>query len=221
MPQQRIVVAGGHGKIASHFIRMSAARGDVPVALVRRAEHTDEVASWGAQPEVLDLENATLDEVARVVTGATAVIFAAGAGPGSGVARKDSVDRGAAVLLADASERAGVRRFIQISAFGAGEPVAAGADETWTAYIEAKSAAEEDLRIRPGLDWTILRPGLLTDDEPTGAVSLTRPPLARGSVTRADVAAVLIALLDAPATAGMTLMLTEGSTPIADAVVAL
>ncbi len=221
MPQQRIVVAGGHGKIASHFIRMAAARGDVPVALIRRPEHADEVASWGAQPEVLDLESATVDEVARVVTGATAVIFAAGAGPGSGAARKDTVDRGASVLLADAAEKAGVRRFIQISAFGAGEPVPADADDTWTAYVKAKTAAEEDLRARTGLDWTILRPGLLTDDEPTGAVSLTRPPLERGSVTRADVAAVLIALLDAPATAGLTLMLTEGSAPIADAVVAL
>ncbi len=221
MPQQRIVVAGGHGKIASHFIRMSAARGDLPVALIRRSEHADEVASWGAEPEVLDLESATVDEVARVLTGATAVIFAAGAGPGSGAARKDSVDRGASVLLADAAERSGVRRFIQISAFGAWEPAPAGSDETWTAYIEAKSAAEDDLRSRTELDATILRPGLLTDDKATGAVTLTQPPLARGSVTRADVAAVLIALLDAPATAGMTLMLTEGSTPIVDAVVAL
>ena len=145
-------------------------------------------------------------------------MFAAGAGPGSGPARKDTVDRAAAVLLADGAERAGLRRFLQISAFGAGEPVAADRDETWAAYMAAKTAAEEDLRARAALDWTILRPGLLTDDPATGMVTLSRPPLDRDEVTRADVAAVLAALLGARASFGATLLLTEGDTPVAKAV---
>lgn len=218
MPVQRVVIAGGHGKIAHHLIEILTARGDHAVALIRKQEHADEVAAWGATPVVLDLESAPAAEVAAALADATAVVFAAGAGPGSGAARKDSVDRGAAVLLADAAELAGVRRYVQISSFGAGEPVPAGADETWTAYITAKTAAEDDVRPREQLDTTILRPGLLTDDAATGRVTLSQPPLAKGEVTRADVAAVVAELLDSPATIGMTLMLTGGSTSIADSI---
>ena len=217
MPKNTVVIAGGHGQIAHHLIEALAARGDDAVALIRNPDHSAEVAGWGARPEVLDLETATVDDVAAVLRGATAAVFAAGAGPDSGPARKDTVDRGAAVLLAQAAEQAGVRRFVQISAFGAGSPAPADAGETWIAYIDAKTAAEDDLRTRD-LDATILRPGLLTDDAPTGRIALTEPPLERGSVTRADVAAVVVALLDAPATAGKTLMLTEGSVSIVDAV---
>ncbi|WP_068273683.1 SDR family oxidoreductase [Aldersonia kunmingensis] len=217
----RIVIAGGHGQIARHLIRLLADRGDEAIGLIRNPDHGDEVARWGGQPRVLDLEQVGLDEVTPAVTGADAVVFAAGAGPGSGPARKDTVDRAASVLLADAAEQTHVRRFIQISAFGAGEEPDEQLDETWQAYVRAKTAAEEDLRRRSGLDSTILRPGRLIDDEPTGRVALTEPPLERGNVTRADVAAVIVALLDAPASVGKTLVLTSGDTTIADAVAAL
>ncbi|KAA0023805.1 SDR family oxidoreductase [Antrihabitans cavernicola] len=219
MPKHTVVIAGGHGKIAHHLIERLTARGDDSVALIRNPDHSAEVARWGARPAVIDLESSSPDEVAAVLDGATAVVFAAGAGPNSGVARKDSVDRGAAVLLAQAAEKAGVRRFLQISSFGAGEPAPADSGETWKAYIDAKTAAEEDLRTRD-LDATILRPGGLTDDAATGKVALSEPPLERGSIPRDDVAAVLVALLDASATAGKTLMVTEGSTPIAESVAA-
>ncbi|MCX5045549.1 SDR family oxidoreductase [Aldersonia sp. NBC_00410] len=217
----RIVIAGGHGQIARHLIGLLAADGHEAVGLIRNPEHGDEVARWGGQPRLLDLEHADVSEVTPAVTGSDAVVFAAGAGPGSGTKRKDTVDRAGSVLLANAAEQAGVRRFIQISAFGAGAPVDEKLDETWQAYIRAKTAAEEDLRRRRTLDATILRPGRLTDDDPTGLVTLTKPPAERGDVTRADVAAVIVALLDAPATVGKTLMLTAGDTPIADAIAAL
>ncbi|MEV1179309.1 NAD(P)H-binding protein, partial [Nonomuraea sp. NPDC049784] len=142
-------------------------------------------------------------------------VFAAGAGPGSGAARKDTVDRAASVLLADAAERAGVRRFIQISSMGAGKPPRGG-DEVWAAYIEAKTEAEEDLRARD-LDWTILRPGRLTDEPGTGLVRLS-PEVPPGSVPRDDVAALIVALLEAPSTARQILELVSGETPIADLV---
>ncbi|WP_127781614.1 SDR family oxidoreductase [Rhodococcus sp. X156] len=217
----RVVIAGGHGKIAQHLLRLLAERGDDAVALIRNPAHIGDISDLGADAVVLDLESADVAQVAEVLQGADAVVFAAGAGPGSSIERKDTVDRAGSVLLADGAEQAGVRRFVQVSSFGAGEPVPEGTDEVFTAYLAAKTAAEDDLTRREGLDWTVLRPGGLTDEGPTGLVALTSPPLEPGQVPRADVAAVLLALLDTPATAGHTLMLTSGDTPIADAVQAV
>lgn len=191
------------------------------LSIIRNPGHAADVRDTGAGPVVCDLESATADEVADHLTGADAVVFAAGAGPGSGVARKDTVDRGAAVLAADAAERAGVRDFVQISAMGAGEPPAPGRDEVWEAYIRAKGEAEDDLRRRDALDWLILRPGRLTDDPPTGLVALAEPPIGHGAVTRDDVAAVIAALLDAGDVRRHTLDLLNGATRIEDAVAAL
>ncbi|WP_027498740.1 NAD(P)-binding oxidoreductase [Rhodococcus sp. 114MFTsu3.1] len=221
MTDRRVVIAGGHGKIAQHLIQVLTARGDRAVALIRNPHHVDAVTALGALPEVVDLENASVEDVAALLHDADAVVFAAGAGPSGGVERKDTVDRAASVLLADAAEKAGVARFVQISSFGAGEPVADDAEDTWKAYIAAKTAAEEDLKSRQKLDWTILRPGGLTDDDPSGHVTLTAPPLERGTVPRADVAAVIAALIDTPAAAGKTLMLTSGDVTVEDAVSAV
>jgi uncharacterized protein YbjT (DUF2867 family) len=213
----RVVIAGGHGKIALLLERLLAQRGDQAVGLIRNPAHADEVSAAGGVAAVADLEAASADEVAALLDGADAVVFAAGAGPGSGASRKDTVDRGASVLLADAAGRAGVRRFVQISGMGVDQPPAPGTDEVWAAYLVAKAAAEDDLRARD-LDWTILRPGGLTDEAGTGQVRLAPPSLPRGQVPRADVAAVILALLDTPATAGQTLDLISGDTPIPDAV---
>lgn len=218
MTDRRVVIAGGHGKIAQHLIEVLTAQGDRAVALIRNPDHTSAVAALGALPEVIDLETSTADQVAEVLHDADAVVFAAGAGPKGGIERKDTVDRGAAVLLADAAEKAGVARFLQVSSFGAGEPVADDAEDTWKAYIAAKTAAEEDLKARTKLDWTILRPGGLTDDDGAGHITLSEPPLSRGTIPRADVAAVIAALLESPAAVGKTLMLTSGDTSIEDAV---
>ncbi|MGH3120681.1 MAG: NAD(P)H-binding protein, partial [Streptosporangiaceae bacterium] len=150
----RVVIAGGHGKIALLLERLLAGRGDQAVGLIRNPAHVGDVQKAGAEAVECDLEAVSADDVAALLSGADAVVFAAGAGPGSGVPRKDSVDRGASVLMADAAERAGVRRFVQISSMGAGQPPGPDRDEVWAAYITAKSAAEDDLRSR-GLDWTI------------------------------------------------------------------
>lgn len=217
MTDRRIVIAGGHGKIAQHLIQVLTAQGDLAVALIRNPEHTNAVAALGALPEVVDLETASAADVAALLHDADGVVFAAGAGASGGVERKDTVDRGASVLLADAAEKAGVARFVQVSSFGAGEPVADDAEDSWKAYIEAKTAAEDDLKARTALEWTILRPGGLTDDDPTGKITLSTPPLEKGTVPRADVAAVIAALLETPSAAGKTLMLTSGDTTIEDA----
>jgi uncharacterized protein YbjT (DUF2867 family) len=213
----RVVIAGGHGKIALLLERLLAGRGDQAVGLIRNPAHVAGVQQAGAEAVVCDLEAASADDVAALLSGADAVVFAAGAGPGSGVPRKDSVDRGASVLMADAAGRAGVRRFVQVSSMGAGQPPGRDGDEVWTAYITAKTAAEDDLRSRD-LDWTILRPGGLTDAPPADRVRLAAPPVPRGSIPRADVAGVIVALLDNPGSRHLTLELVSGDSPIDEAV---
>jgi uncharacterized protein YbjT (DUF2867 family) len=213
----RVVIAGGHGKIALLLERLLVQRGDQAVGLIRNPGQVGDVEATGAEAVVIDLEAASVDDVTGLLDGADAAVFAAGAGPGSGAARKDTVDRAASALLAQAAERAGARRFAQISSVGAGQPPAAGSDEVFAAYITAKTAAEEDLRRRE-LDWTILRPGGLTDDPGAGRVRLAASPVPFGRVSRADVASVIAALLDEPGTSGQTLELVGGDTPIGEAV---
>jgi len=219
----RIVIAGAHGQIARRLGRLLAGRGDTVVGIVRNPDHTTDLTADGVDPVVLDLEQASADQVTDVVRGADAVVFAAGGGPDSGVARKDTVDRGAAVLLADAAEAAGVRPYLLVSSIGA-DSVADGAvpegmDDGFVAYLRAKLAAEQDVLPRTGLDTTVLRPVTLTDDPGVGTVELA-PHVEHGEVTRDDVAAVLVALLDHPAP-GVVVELNGGSTPIDEAVAAL
>ncbi|NYH53346.1 MULTISPECIES: SDR family oxidoreductase [Nocardiopsis] len=216
----RIVIAGGHGKIALRLARQLADRGDEPVALIRNPDHSQDVVAAGAEPVVIDLEKATVTELAEKVMNADGVVFAAGAGPGSDAARKETVDHKAAVLTADAASLAGTRRLVQVSAINVDEPVPEGTDPrgAWAAYVEAKRAADADLRERGlELDWTILRPGRLTDDPGTGRVALGSD-VERDSVTREDVASVIVALLDEPGTVGKVLNLVNGETPVVEAV---
>ncbi|MER5901971.1 NAD(P)H-binding protein [Streptomyces mirabilis] len=207
----RIVIAGGHGQIALRLERLLAARGDEVAGIIRRAEQGDDLRAAGAEPVLCDLESASVEEVAAHLQGADAAVFAAGAGPGSGPARKETVDRGAAVLFADAAERARVRRHVVVSSMGA-DPAHPG-DDVFDLYLRAKGEADEYVRGRTSLEWTILRPGSLIDDAGTGLVRL-EASTGRGAVPRDDVAAVLAELVETPATAGLTLELISGSTPI-------
>lgn len=209
----KIVIAGGHGKIARIVERHLAARGDDVVGLIRNPGHADDVRAEGAEPVLFDLESGTVEELAAIVRGADGVVFAAGAGPGSGAPRKDTVDRGGAVLLADAAEAAGVPRYVLVSAIGADRGGEGIEDEVYAAYMDAKRAADEDLMGRP-LGWTVLRPGRLTDEPGTGNVTMARHT-GPGSVPREDVARVVIAALDDPATAGLVAELVAGPTRVA------
>lgn len=211
----RIVIAGGHGQIALRLERLLSAGGHEVAGIIRRPEQGDDLRAAGAEPVVLDLETASVEMVAAVLQGADAAVFAAGAGPGSSVDRKDSVDRAAAVLFADAAERAGVRRYVVVSSMGA--DATHKGDDVFDAYLRAKGAADDTVRARTALDWTILRPGSLTNDAGKGLVRL-EAHTGRGMVPRDDVAAVLAELLDTPATAGLTLELISGSTPLSVAV---
>lgn len=211
----RIVIAGGHGQIALRLERLLASRGDEVVGLVRRTGQEADLRAAGAEAALCDLESASVDEVAALLEGADAAVFAAGAGPGSGADRKNTVDRDAAVLFADAAERAGVRRYVVVSSMGA-DPAHEG-DEIFDAYLRAKGEADASVRGRRSLDWTILRPGMLTDDAGTGLVRL-EASTGRGPIPRDDVAAVLAELVDSSATAELTLELISGSTPVSVAV---
>lgn len=211
----RIVIAGGHGQIALRLEKLLAARGDEVAGIIRKAEQSADLREAGAEPIVLDLESASVEEVASHLQGADAAVFAAGAGPGSGTDRKDTVDKGAAVLFADAAVRAGVRRFLVVSSMGA-DPQHKG-DEIFDVYLRAKGAADEYVRGLDALDWTILRPGMLTNDAGNGQVRL-EAHTGRGPIPRDDVAAVLAELLDTPATHGLTLELISGSAPVSVAV---
>ncbi|MFD5841194.1 SDR family oxidoreductase [Streptomyces chartreusis] len=211
----RIVIAGGHGQIALRLEKLLAARGDEVAGIIRKAEQSADLREAGAEPVVLDLESASVEEVTSHLQGADAAVFAAGAGPGSGTDRKDTVDKGAAVLFADAAVRAGVRRFLVVSSMGA-DPQHKG-DEIFDVYLRAKGAADEYVRGLDALDWTILRPGMLTNDAGNGQVRL-EAHTGRGPIARDDVAAVLAELLDTPATHGLTLELISGSAPVSVAV---
>ncbi len=212
----RVVVAGGHGRIALLLAEILAAGGHHIDALIRNPLHADDIRAAGANPVLCDLESAGVDEVVRLLTGADAAVFAAGAGPGSSAERKHTVDRGAAVLLASAAEHAGARRFVQISSMGVESAPDPARGEVWAAYLTAKAAAETDLQTRD-LDWTILRPGMLSDESPTGRVRLARS-VPRAAVSRADVAAVVAELLVSGARVHEIVEVIGGDTDIAAAV---
>jgi len=210
----RVVIAGGHGKIALILERLLADAGHEPIAIIRNPDHRDDIDATGAAAVVLDLEEASVDEVGQVLKNADAAVFAAGAGPGSSAARKFTVDRDAAILLADAAEAAGVPRLVVISAIGT-DRFDPASDDVFQLYLRAKSEADASVRGRD-LDWTIVRPGSLTNEPGTGRVlaGLTVP---RGSIPRADVAATIAALLETGAASRTQFELVSGDDPIAEA----
>jgi uncharacterized protein YbjT (DUF2867 family) len=214
----RVAIAGGHGQIALRLARVLAARGDEAVGLIRNPAHAHDVEQAGAEPAVVDLEQASEDEVAKAIEGADAVVFAAGAGPGSGPARKRTVDYGGAVKLIEVAKLNDISRYVMVSAIGAGNPE--GWSEEMRPYYGAKADADRELQ-ESGLDYTIVRPGRLTDGPGTGLIEAA-PELGRGGeIPREDVAAVLLACLDDPSTVGKTFAVLSGGTPIADALAAL
>jgi uncharacterized protein YbjT (DUF2867 family) len=212
-------IVGGHGKVAQQLMRILYDRGDDFVGIVRDPDQAEDVYRFGGEGLLLDIETADIEQLAEAFAGRDGVVFTAGAGAGSTIERKRTVDYGGSVKSAEAAERAGVRRFVQVSAIGVDAPLADDAEPVWAAYVAAKRDADTELR-RRDLDWTILRPGALTFDEGTGLVTLA-DSVERGSVSREDVAAVIAACLDDPRTVGHTWELVGGDTPIAAAIDAL
>lgn len=213
----QVVIAGGHGKIALELTRLLDARGDRVRSLIRNPDHRDEVAAAGAEPVVCDLETENGERVAVAVGAADAVVFAAGAGPGSGSARKETMDYGGAVKLIEAAKANGIDRYVMISSTGA-DPERGG-EETIDVYRRAKGRADREL-VASGLAYTIVRPGLLTDEPGSGRIRASAS-IERGAIPRADVAATIAAALREPAAVDKTFELIGGETEIEAAVAAL
>ncbi len=212
----KVAIVGGHGKIAQLLITALVERGHQPVALVRKPEQTAALEALGAQTAMLDIEADDAARFAEVFAGADAVVFAAGGGGDGDIDRKKSVDLGGSLKSIEGATAAGVTRFVQISAISVDAELPEDTEPVWRAYVEAKRDADTALR-GSDLDWTIIRPGGLTDDPATDSVALA-PDLERGEVTRADVAAVIAACLEDPRTIGRQWTLTEGDQTIAEAI---
>lgn len=211
-----VVIAGGHGKIGLQLGKLLAERGDRVRGLIREPAQADDLVAGGVEPVLCDLEADA--DVAGAIEGAAAIVFAAGAGPGSGAERKRTLDYGGAVKLIEAASAQGTRRYVMVSAMGAADPPAAGG-EVFGEYLRAKAEADRALEASE-LDYTIVRPGMLTDDPPSGRVAIG-DRLARGEIPRADVVDVLAAVLPAHNTIGKTFELVSGETPVEEAVAAL
>jgi uncharacterized protein YbjT (DUF2867 family) len=208
-----IAIAGGRGKIAVHLTRRLSARGETVVGLIRNPDRADDVRAAGGEPRQCDLERASVPEIASAVTGASAVVFAAGAGPGSGAERKLTMDRDGAIKLLQAAEAVGVPRYLMISSVGAENPP--DGDDVFSVYLRAKAQADAALQASD-LAWTIVRPGRLTDEPGAERVRIDLEPF-RGEVPRADVAAVLGELLGRTSAARRILYVNAGDTPVAQA----
>jgi nucleoside-diphosphate-sugar epimerase len=213
----KIVIAGGHGKIALALERLLADADHDVRGLIRNPEHEADLRAAGAEPVLADLEALDVDELTTLIGSADAIVFAAGAGPGSGPQRKWTLDYAGAVKLMEVARRNGIDRYVIVSAMGA-DPEAAD-DGGFGTYLRAKGQADKKL-IESGLAFTIVAPGGLTDEPGTGRVSAGLH-LDRGQIPRADVASVIAAVLATPSTAGLVFDLVSGDTPIADAISAL
>ncbi|SFC64826.1 Putative NADH-flavin reductase [Nocardioides terrae] len=212
----RIAIVGAHGQVARHLVDRLASGGHQPVGLVRNPAHRAELEGRGAEVRMLDIEQADIDTFASAFEGCDAVVFAAGGGPDGNKERKRTVDLEGSLKSIEGARRAGIDRLVQVSAIGVDDPLSDDLGEVWRAYVEAKRDADAALRAS-GLRWTIIRPGRLTDEPPTGRISLGED-VDRGDVTRADVAAVLAAVLDDEGTVGRQWDVVNGDVPIEDAV---
>ncbi|MGH3594786.1 MAG: SDR family oxidoreductase [Mycobacterium sp.] len=219
----RIVVIGGHGKVALHLARILTERGDEVTSVFRNPDHTDDVAATGARAVVVDIEAMDTEALADLLAGHQAVVFSAGAGGGN-PARTYAVDRDAAIRVIDAAKQASVRRFVMVSYFGAGPDHGVPQNNSFYPYAEAKAAADAHLRASD-LDWTVLGPGRLTLEPATGRIALgpessKGPGSSNGEVSREDVARVAAAALDDDSTIGRTIDFNNGDLPIAQALAA-
>jgi uncharacterized protein YbjT (DUF2867 family) len=210
----KVLVAGAHGKTARRLVRMLVEDGHEVRGLVRNEKQMPDVEADGADPLLVDLEEEGVGAVGRAVDGCDAVIFAAGAGPGSGAARKETMDYGGAVKLVEAAEQHNARRYLMLSSMGAGDPE--GGSEAMRPYLRAKARADERLQ-ESGLDYTIIRPGSLTDEEEAGRIEAEESLGRRGEISRADVARTFAEALEAKNTYRKTFEILAGNTPIREA----
>ena len=220
MAGRTVAIIGGHGKIAQLLTKQLVQEGDQVRSIVRNPAHSEELRALGAEPVTADIEIMDARNLAPALKGCDAVVFAAGAGPGSGARRKRTVDYGGSILSQQAALEAGVPRFVQISAISVKRAIDPAAGDVWREYVRAKKDADKRLR-RTALKWTILRPGLLTDDPGTGLIAaalfLPHELASGGQIPRADVATSIVATLNLDSTIRKEIDIVSGDTPIVEA----
>lgn len=214
-----IVIVGGHGKVALLLARALHGQGHEVRSLIRRPEQSADVEGTGAVPYLLDIERSDVDDFVEAFADADAVVFSAGGGPDGNADRKRTVDLEGSLKSIEAAKRTGIARFVQVSAIGVDEPLPEGTDPVWRAYVEAKRDADAALR-DSGLDWTVVRPGGLTDGPATDRIRVGKR-LPGGRIARADVAALIVAVLQADSTIGAQFEVTSGDRTISDAIATL
>ena len=212
-----VAIAGAHGQIARRLARLLVERGGAVRGLIRNPAHADDLRADGSEPVVIDLESASTAALAQAIDGTDAVVFAAGAGAGSGAERKLTVDRDGAIKMLDAAVHAGVTRYVIVSSIGTESPP--DGDDVFSVYLRAKAEADAAV-IQSDRDWTVVRPGSLTDDPGTGRARIQAEPI-RDEVSRDDVAEVLAAVLAEPRSARLTIYVVAGDEPIAEALATL
>lgn len=211
---RKIVIIGGHGKVALHLARQLSQRGDQVTSIIRNPDHEADIAETGARPLLHDIEHTDAESLAAVLAGHDAVVWSAGAGGGD-PARTNAVDRDAAIASMDAAAQAGVFRYVMVSYRGAGRDEIP-ADNPFSTYAGAKAAADAHLR-SSGLQWTILAPGALDLEPGAGTIQLDTGydrSLDGTSVSREDVASVVASALADETTIGSTYEFVGGGTPI-------
>jgi uncharacterized protein YbjT (DUF2867 family) len=214
-----IVIVGGHGRVALLTASALDEQGHVVRSLIRKQDQGADVEATGAVPSLLDIERSDVGDFVEAFGDADAVVFSAGGGADGIAERKRTVDLEGSLKSIEAARLAGIRRFVQVSSMGVDEPLPDDTDPVWRAYVEAKRDADAALRASD-LDWTIVRPGRLTDGPATDAVRMGTG-LPRGEVARADVAAVLVAVLEDDSTIGAQFDLTSGEQTVSDAIASL
>jgi uncharacterized protein YbjT (DUF2867 family) len=214
----RIVIIGGHGKVALRLTGQLSTHGHEVTSLIRNPDHAAGVTSAGGTPVVADVETMTTEELAAEFAGHDAIVWSAGAGGGN-PDRTYAVDRDAAIRSMEAAASAGVKRYVMVSYLGARADHGVDPSNSFFAYAEAKAAADDHLR-RSDLDWTVLGPGGLTLDPGTGRIAVGYE-LQGGKVSRDDVAAVAAAVLADDSTIGKTIPFIGGDTPIDEALAEL
>ncbi len=216
---KKVAIIGGHGKIALLLAPLLKEAGWEVTSVIRNAAHINDVAAAGATPVLHDVVSSSREELTELLAGHDAVVWSAGAGGGD-PERTYAVDRDAAIASMDAAAAADVQRYVMVSYLGAGPDHGVPPENSFFAYAEAKAAADAHLR-RSSLAWTVLGPGALTLESPSGMINTTpaaeRVPGESGKTSRANVALVVLALLERPDTILRTIEFSDGNVAISEA----
>ncbi|RWZ54473.1 SDR family oxidoreductase [Halobacillus fulvus] len=212
----KVLVVGANGQVGKHLVKMIQDQDDLEaVAMIRKEEQASYFHDLGAETAIVDLEDDT-ETIAKAYEGVDAVVFTAGSGPNTGPDKTVLIDLDGAVKTIEAAKQSGVKRYIMISSFDTTREAIQEAPSSFSPYVVAKHYADDWLR-RTDLDYTIIHPGMLTNDEGTGQVEAAET-VDRGEIAREDVAGVILATLVNNSTVGKEFQVVGGSKAIEDAI---